>query len=174
MHSPPNYLALQTAPLLHILSQFDQQLAATATLPGRGGGLGLPTAMAIAAAASRAGSAILGVTQQLRQQQRQQQPTTSSLSLLSLLSTTGGDQSNATAMMSSPPALPPLLLLLLLPLASAKFHARPGNLDLSKGASRIIKPSIANHDIFGGGGKEGGGGDKQRQGWQQLQQPLRL
>jgi hypothetical protein len=44
---------------------------------------------------------------------------------------------------------------LLIPLALAEFHARPGDLDRSKGASRIIKPSIASRHIFGGGGKAG-------------------
>jgi hypothetical protein len=36
-HSPTNYLAHPTAPLLHILSRFDQRLAAAAALPGAGG-----------------------------------------------------------------------------------------------------------------------------------------
>jgi hypothetical protein len=47
---------------------------------------------------------------------------------------------------------PPLLI----PSALAEFHARLGDLDRSKVASWIIKPSIANRHIFGGGGKGGG------------------
>ena len=46
---------------------------------------------------------------------------------------------------------PPLLI----PSASDEFQACPGDLDRSKVASRIIKPSVASRHIFGGGGKEG-------------------
>ncbi len=54
--------------------------------------------------------------------------------------------------------LPPPALLI--PSALAEFHARPGNLDRSEVASRIIKPSVVSRHIFGGGGEEGGDGGK--------------
>ncbi len=71
-----------------------------------------------------------------------------------LLSTMGEDHCNTMTTTSSPSAPPTLLLLLL---ALAKFHARPGDLDRSKGALLIVKPSIGSRVIFGGGSKEGGG-----------------
>jgi hypothetical protein len=81
------------------------------------------------------------MTQQPRRQQWQQQPTALTPSLL----TKGEDHRNAAEMTSSPP--PPLLI----PLALAESHARPGDLDRSKVASRIINPSVACRHIFGGG-----------------------
>ncbi len=88
---------------------------------------------------------ISGATQQPRRRQRQQQPTV----LTSSSSKKGEDHRNATATTSSPPPS------LLIPSASTEFHARPGDLDRSEVASRIIKPSVASHHIFGGGGEEG-------------------
>jgi hypothetical protein len=65
------------------------------------------------------------------------------------------------------PPPPPLLI----PSATAEFYARPGDLNRSKVASRIIKPSVASRHIFGGGGEEGGDGGKQQRGRRPSQRP---
>jgi hypothetical protein len=152
-HSPPNYLAHPTAPLLHISSQFDQQSVAAVALPGAGGGARATNGD------GRGRGSILGGERKLGGNATTVAATMAAAT--DRVNVVVVDKGGGSSQRRGNDVLPPPLLI---PSASAEFHPRPGDLDRSKVASRIIKLSVASRHIFGGGGKEGGDEGKQQRG----------